>query len=192
MAALSNRLKAATLGFGITVAPLAIVATAHLTFMPQIVAAMEGLDSSDRALAVSSLRRDWATMHSIVAMMFAIYWVIAAVCGRGQILRLNVANILLAFCVVAYLAITLYYILVPWPDGLRILCPLLGISDTDALPFAYDAQSSCGAFAYAAHQLILLGLLGLVVPLITSLVVRIVSSRCAYRLQDDPPPSMLE
>lgn len=109
MAALMNRLKAATLGFGITVAPLAIVATAHLTLMPQIVAAMEGLGSSERALAVSSLRSDWFATHSIVAIIFAIYWMITAVFGREQLLRSRAANRILAFCVVAYLTITLYF-----------------------------------------------------------------------------------
>ncbi|MXO60799.1 hypothetical protein GRI89_14750 [Altererythrobacter salegens] len=192
MAALTIRLKAATLGFGITVAPLAIVATAHLTFMPQIVAAMEGLDSNDRALAVSFLRRDWFAQHGIVAILFAIYWVITAALGKEQILRAKAANSILAFCVAAYLTITLYFIFVQWPDGLTFVCPLLGISDADAPPFGFDVPSSCDAFVYAANQMILLGLVGLIAPLIISLVVRIVSSRRAYQLKDEAPPSLLE
>ena len=136
MAALTNRLKAATLGFGITVAPLAIVATAHLTFMPQIVAAIEGLDSNDRAMAVSSLRSEWFVMHIVVAIIFAIYWVITMVCGRGEILRSSAANRVLAFCVFAYVTITLYFIFVQWPDGLDFVCPLLGISDRTHPPLA--------------------------------------------------------
>ena len=192
MAALTNRLRAAIFGFGMTVAPLAFVATAHLTFMPQIVAALEGLDSSDRALALSSLRKEWFATHSIVVTIFAIYWLITAVFGRKQLLRSKAANIILAFCVAAYLTITLYFIFVPWPDGLRILCPLLGISDTDAPPFGFDAQSSCSAFAYAANQMIVLGLVGLIVPVIASLVVRLVSSRREYQPEDDAPSSLLE
>lgn len=192
MAALTNRLKAATLGLGTTVAPLAIVATAHLTFMPQIVAAMEGLDSNDRAQAVSYLRSDWFTMHSIVALIFATYWLITAVFGRKQILRHRAANSILVFCVAAYLTITAYFIFVQWHDGIKIVCPLLGISDTDANPFGFDVTSSCGAFVYAANQMILLGLVGLTVPLITSLIVRIASSRRAYQLEDDTPPPLLE
>ncbi|NLR70189.1 hypothetical protein HGI47_04795 [Novosphingobium sp. ERN07] len=192
MAALSNRLKSATLGFGITVAPLAIVAAAHLTFMPQIVAAMEGIDNNDQALAVSSLRMEWLATHSIVAAIFVIYWFITALFGRDQILRSRFSNNTLAFCVAAYLIVTLYYIFFRWNDGLKILCPLLGISDTDAPPFACDPQSSCGAFAYAAHQMIFLGLLGLVVPLIISLAVRIISSHRAYQRSDDPPQPLLE
>lgn len=192
MAALINRLKAATLGFGITVAPLAIVAIAHLTFMPQIVVAIEGLGSSERAPAVASLRSDWFAMHSIVAIIFAIYWMITAVLGREQLLRSRAANRILAFCVVVYLTITLYFIFVQWPDGLRVICPLFGISDTDAPAFAFDALSSCDAFAYAANQMIVLGLLGLIVPLVISLIVRIVSSRRQDQLEDDAPPSLLK
>ncbi len=179
MAAPTNRLKAATLGFGITVAPLAIVAVAQLIFMPKIVAAMGGLDGNERALAVSSLRGDWLAVHGIVAAIFAIYWLLTAVLGRGQFLKLRAANVTLALCVVAYLTITLYYIFVQWPDGLKIVCPFLGISDTDAPSFGFDTTSSCGAFVYAAHQIIVLGLLGLVVPFTISLIVRIVSSRRA-------------
>lgn len=192
MAALTNRLKAATLGFGITVAPLAIVASAHIIFMPQIVATMEGLDSSDRALAVSSLRREWFAMHSIVVIIFAIYWIITAVFGKEKILRSKAANIILTFCVTAYLAITLYFNFVPWPDGLEIVCPLLGISDTDAPPFGFDVQSSCRAFVYAVNGMIVLGLVGLIVPLVISLIVRIVSSRRAYQRKDDAPLPLLE
>lgn len=179
MAAFTNRLKAAALGFGITVAPGVIVAVAQFIFLPQIVATMEGLDTNDRALAVSSLRTDWLVVHIIAAAIFGIYWLLTAVLGRGQILRLRAANVTLALCVVAYLTITLYYIFVPWPDGLKIVCPFLGISDTDAPRFGFDAPSSCGAFVYTAHQMIALGLLGLIVPFTISLIIRIVSSRRA-------------
>lgn len=191
MAALSNRLKAAALGFGITVAPLAIVATAHLTFMSQIVAAMEGWGSSDRALTISTQRREWFATHSIVAVMFAIYWVITAACGRGQLLRHKVANIILAFCVAAYLTITFRYIFFQRHD-LIILCPLFGISDTDVSPYAIDFATSCQQFANAADLFIVLGLVGLIVPLVISLVVRIVSSRRENQLEDNAPPSLLE
>lgn len=192
MAALTNRLKAATMGFGITVAPFAIFAIAHLIFMPQIVAAMEGLDSNDQALVVSSWRSEYSAMHSIVAIIFAAYWVITAVFGRGDLLTSRAANSILAFCVAVYLTITAYFIFLQRPDGLEIVCPLLGISNTDGNPFGFDVKTSCGAFVYAANQIILLGLVGLIVPLIISLIVRIVSSRRAYRLLDDAPPPFLE
>lgn len=192
MAALSNRLKSAIFGFGITVAPLAIVATAHLAFMPYIVAATEGLDGHDRALTVSRLRREWLAVHGIAAIMFFTYWATTALIGKEQITKSKVANGILAFCVITYFLITLYFIFFRWTEGLRILCPFLGISDTDAPPFVFDAQSSCGAFASAAHLIILLGLPGLVVPLVISLVVRIVSSRRAYQQSDNVPPPLLE
>jgi hypothetical protein len=192
MAALSHRLKSAIFGFGITVAPLAIVATAHLAFMPYFVAATEGLDGHDRALTVSNLRTEWFAMHSIAAIIFAAYWIIAALGGKGQTLKPKVANGILTFCVITYLLITLYFISFRWTEGLKILCPVLGISDTDAPPFVFDAQSSCGAFASATHLIILLGLPGLVVPLVISLVVRIVSSRRAYQQSDNAPPPLLE
>ena len=192
MAALSNRLKSAIFGFGITVAPLAIVATAHLAFMPYIVAATEGLDVHDRALTVARLRREWFAVHSIAAIIFATYWAITALGGKGQTLESKAANGILAACVIIYLVITLYFIFFRWTEGLKILCPLLGISDTDAPPFVFDAQSSCGAFASATHLIILLGLPGLVVPLVISLVVRIVSSRRAYHQRDNAPSPLLE
>jgi hypothetical protein len=193
MAALTNRLKAATMGFGITVAPLAIVATAHLIFMPQIGAAMQELENSDRSsAAISSLQSDWFAMHSIVVIIFATYWAITAAFGREGLLRSKAANSILAFCVSAYLTITAYFIFVQWPDGLEIICPVLGISNMDGAPFGFDVKTSCGAFVYAANQIMLLGLVGLIVPLSISLIVRIVSSRCAYELENDAPPSSLE
>lgn len=179
MTALTNRLKAATLGFGVTVAPLAVVVAAQLIFMPQIVAAMAGIDRNDRALAVSSLRTEWVTMHSIVAAAFALYWLLTALIGKGQLLKIRVANIILGFCIFCYLSITLIYVFVDLPEGLKVVCPLFGISDTDAPRFACDPQSSCDAAVYPVHLLIALAPLGLIVPLTISLIVRIVSSRRA-------------
>ncbi|WP_109806478.1 hypothetical protein [Sphingosinithalassobacter portus] len=188
MAALKNRLKAAALGFGITVAPLAIVAIAQFIFMPQIVAAGEGLDSNDKALALSYQQMLWFTAHTIVAILFAIYWFLVALLGKGQILRCRAANRILNFCVVAYLTITLYSILL-WTDGEGAVCSFLGISDTDALPYVLDAMSSCDSFFFDITQFLGFGLLGLIVPFIISLIVRIVSSRRVYKLQNDAPLS---
>ena len=192
MAALSNRLKSAIFGFGITVAPLAIVATAPLAFIPYFVASTEGINGHDRALTVSRLRTEWFALHGIVTIIFAAYWVMTALGGKEQITKSKAANVILAFCVTTYLLITLYFISFRWTEGLKILCPVLGISDTDAPPFVFDAQSSCGAFASATHLIILLGLPGLVVPLVISLVVRIVSSRRAYQQSDNTPSPLLE
>ncbi|QIG79780.1 hypothetical protein [Stakelama tenebrarum] len=191
MGALTDRLNAAASGFAITVAPLVVVAIAQLVFMPQILAVAEGLESNEQARLVSIWRAEFSIAHTIVAILFVIYWLLVAVLGKGQILRCKSANRILAFCVVAYLTITLYSIFL-WPDGLRVVCPFLGISDTIANPYACDAMSSCDVFADVASQLILLGLLGLIVPFIISLIVRIVSSRRACQRQDDTPPSLVE
>lgn len=174
---LIHQLKAATLGFGVTVTPIVIVAATQNIFMPQIVTVLQGVDSNDQAWVVSSLRREWLGVHTTAATIIAVYWLLTVVLGRGQLLRLKAANLTLAFCIVAYLTMTFYYIFVQWPDGLKVVCPFLGISDTDAPRFVFDAQSSCGAFAYAVHQSIVLGTLGLIVPLTISLIIRIVSSR---------------
>jgi hypothetical protein len=179
MAALANRFKAAAMGFGITVAPLCIIAVAQLTFMPQIVGAFEGLDSNEHALAVSVLRRDWLTLHAAAATLVAIYWLLTAVLGRGELLRLKAANVTLSLFVFAVMALTLYGSFGQWPDALQGVCPFLGISDTDTPPYGMDTPSSCGAFVYAAHQIIALGILGLPMLLATSVTVRIVSSRRA-------------
>ena len=181
-------IKAAALGFGITVVPLVIVATVHLILMPQIVAAMEGLDGNERASAIWSLRRDWFATHSIVVIMLAIYWVTAAAYGGDKILQIRIANRLLAFCVIVYLTICFYYIFASPPDGLSIFCSLFGIPNTDAPAFGFDVPSTCEAFIYAANQMIVLVLMGLIVPLFISLIVRIISSRRENQPQDDAPP----
>jgi hypothetical protein len=147
--------------------------------MPQIVGTFEGLDSNGQALAVSSLRRDWLTLHAAAAILVAIYWLLTAVLGRGELLRLRAANITLALFVFAVIVLTLYGSLGQWGDVLKGVCPFLGISDTDAPPYGFDTPSSCGAFVYAAHQNIVFGVLGLPMLLATSGIVRIVSSRRA-------------
>ncbi|MBB3910079.1 hypothetical protein GGQ81_000680 [Sphingomonas desiccabilis] len=178
-AVLTNQLKAATVGFAITVAPLAIVAVAQNVLMPQVVAVVQEVVSDDQAWMVASLRSEWLRMHTIVVMLIAIYWLLTALFGRGQLLSSKAANLSLALCVFTYLTMTIYFTFFQRPDDLRGVCPFLSISDTDAPSFAFDGRSSCGHFIYAAHQLLILGMLGLVVPLTGSLIVRIVSSRRA-------------
>ena len=172
----TSRLKAVAVGFGVTVAPLGMIAVTQFAFMPQIVGTFEGLDRNAQALAVSSLRRDWLTFHAVAAILVASYWLLSTALGRGELLRLRAANISLASFVFAYVVITLYSCFSPWGEVFTRLCPYLGISDTNS-PFGFDTLSSCGAFAYAAHRIIVLGTLGLPLLLATSLIVRIVSSR---------------
>lgn len=175
----TNQLKAATVGFAITVAPLAIVALAQNIVMPQVVAVAQEVVSDDRARIVAWLRSEWLRMHTIVATIIAMYWLLTALFGRGQLLRAKAANLSLALCVFTYLTITIFFSFFQRPDDLRVVCLFLSISDTDAPSFAFDGRSSCGDFIRAAHQLLMLGMLGLVVPLTISLIVRIVSSRRA-------------
>lgn len=104
-AALANRLKAATVGFCTTIAPLGIIAVAQLTFMPQIVGTFEGLDSNGQVSTVSYLRGEWFTFHAAVAILVAIYWLLTAIFGRGQLLRLRAANVTLALFVFAIMAL---------------------------------------------------------------------------------------
>ncbi len=180
IAAPANRLRAATLGFSITAAPLCIVALAQIAFLPQIVGAIEGLDGNERTWAISVLRRDWLAFHTAVATSIAIYWLLTAVLGRGNFLQLRYANITLGLFVFAVIFLILYGSFVQWPEKLEGVCPFFGVSDTDAPSYGLDTPSSCGAFAYAAHQMILLALFGLPIALITtSMIVRIVSSRRA-------------
>lgn len=181
MAALARRLKAATIGFGITVAPLFIIGMVQLTFLPQSVGAIEGLDSRGQAHVVSALRTDSLALHNIAAILVTIYWLLTAFIGGEEILRLRAANASLALFVVVLLILSLYTTFVRWPpvpEELKVLCSILGISDTDRPPFGFDTPSSCGAFIDAGHRLLLLGLLGLsILLLVTSLTIRIASSR---------------
>jgi hypothetical protein len=174
-----NRLKAAAVGFGITVAPVGAVAVTQFAFLPQIVGAIEGLDISEQMWAVSVLRRDWLTFHAAAAALIAVYWLLTAVLGKGQLLQSRAANVTLALFVFAIVILTIYGSFVQWPEQIKGACPFLGISDTDA-PFGFDAQSSCDTFSYGAHMTIVLALFGMsVVLLATSAILRIASSRLA-------------
>jgi hypothetical protein len=182
--ALASRLKAATLGFGITVAPLAIVALVQFALMPQIVGSYERLTPSEQAEAISFLRRDWLIVHAVAAALFAIYWLLTALFGKGQLLRLRAANKTLALSLLALFALSPFAAFFPRPDDLKGalggVCPFLGISDEYTNPYAFDAQTNCDAFFHGAHTITGLGLMGLsVVLLVVSVIVRIVSSRLA-------------
>jgi hypothetical protein len=190
MTALAGRLKAATVGFGITVAPLAFIAMAHFAFVPQIVGAREGsVSSGEHAARISELRMAWFAFHALAVTLVAIYWLLTAVLGRGQLLRFRAANVTLGLFVLVIMAAAPFYAFVPWPDDLKGICPFLDISDEYTNPYALDAQSSCDSFVYAARTITVLGLIGLPVPLlIASVIVRIVSSRRASRLTNNASP----
>lgn len=180
MPPLAKRLEAATMGFGITLAPLCIIAASQLAFLPQIIGIVEGADGNEQALLMSSLRKDWLILHISAAIMVAIYWLLTAMLGKGQFLRLRVANIILAFFVFAIMALTLYGSFIQWPAKLKGLCPFLDIPDTHTQIYAFDGQSRCDMFVQRTHMMMIFGLLGLsTLLLVTSLMVRIISSRRA-------------
>jgi len=157
---------------------LAIVALVQFALMPQIVGSYEGLTHSEQAEAISASRRDCLILHAIAATLFAIYWLLAALFGKGQLLRLRAANKTLALSVLAFLALSPYHAFFPWPKDLKGVCPIIGISDTDPNPYA--TATNCDGFVAEAYMMIVLGLLGLsVVLLVASVIVRIVSSRLA-------------
>ena len=172
MTALANRLKAAAVGFVITVAPTIIVALADFILLPFRVGTVDELNWE---------RSDSLTFHAIVAIAVAIYWLISALLGRGQLLQLISANATLALSVFLLMFLPRYsFFFGEGPDDWKGMCPFLGISDTDAQPYALDARSSCGYFVDDAYNTLLLGLLDLsIVLLVTSLIVRIISSRRA-------------
>lgn len=180
MSALTNRLRAATVGLGITVAPLVIIATVQFILMPHTLPTLEGLSSNQRDLAVAYQRMQWSFLYIVAATLFFIYWLLAAMLGTGQLLRLRAANVTLALCLFALMVLALYGSFVQWPDNIKDICRLLNISDVDAPLYACDAQSSCDHFVFTTHMSIIFWLVGLsIILLATSLIVRIVSSRHA-------------
>lgn len=189
MIALADRLKVATVGFGITVAPLAFIAMAQFAVIPRIVGARESSASSEHAATISELRMEWLSFHAFAVTLVAIYWLLTAVFGRGQLLRFRAANVTLGLFVLVIMAAAPFYAFIPWPDDLKGICPFFGISDEYTNPYAIHAQSSCDSFVSAAHMITLLGLIGLPVPLlVASVIVRIVSSRRASRLTNNASP----
>ena len=176
-----QRFKGAAFGFGITLVPIAALACVHFLLAPYTAATVYDLDPTTAARAASSLRHGIVRAYTVIALIIAAYWLLAAALGRGQVLRIRSANIVLALSVLA-LAVAVGIvstISMPW-RLFKGACPILGISDE--LPpqgidgiYHFDVQSSCEAFARGAEPIVLLGL-----PLIlfaTSAILRIVGSR---------------
>jgi hypothetical protein len=182
LTAFASRLKAASKGFGITVAPLAIVALVQFALMPQIVGSRENLANYDQAETISYARWQWLITHAVAAALFAIYWLLAAVFGKGELLRLRAANKTLILSLLAYLFQSPFYAFFPWPHDLHSVfggvCSVIGLSDELANPYAMDELTDCGAFFAIVHTLATMGLVALsLVLLVVSVIVRIVSSR---------------
>lgn len=163
LVALVSRLKAAAIGFGITVAPLAVAALIQYALV--------------YALVPGSL-----ILHAIATTLFAIYWLLTALLGKGQLLRLRAANKILTLSVLAFLALSLHGTFFPtledYGGGFKDICPIIGISDEAPPRYTLDGQTNCEAFAYSAHTIAIFGLMGSsFLLLVISLIVRIVSSR---------------
>lgn len=177
-----HRFKGAAFGLGITLVPIAALACVHFLLAPYTAATVYDLDPTTAARAASSLRHGIVRAYTVIALIIAAYWLLAAALGRGQVLRIRSANIVLALSVLAFAATIIIVSTVPRPERFfEGACPLLGLPDE--LPnlswgdqFAFvDGPSPCENFASSAGIVVFLGL-----PLIlfaTSAILRIVGSR---------------
>lgn len=175
-----GRLMEVAVGLAITVAPLAALAAVQLALVPHSISTIEGLSNHERAWSVSLLRRDWLAFYSVATAIVAVHWVTAAALAKKPFVRLRKANLTLALFIFAIAAFSAYGAFMDWPERMKGLCPLLGISDNYASGFGFDMESSCDTFAQNTHMIISLGLLGLTLMLIiASTIFRIGSSRRA-------------
>jgi hypothetical protein len=167
--------KGAAFGLGITLIPVAGLACVQYLLAPYTAATVYDLDPTTAARAASSLRHGVVRNYSVIALIIAAHWLLAAALGRGQVLRIKSANIVLTISVLAFAVLVVIVSTVPRPERLfKGACPLLGLSD-ETPTFGLDGQSSCEAFANGAAPIVLLGL-----PLIlltVSAILRIVVSR---------------
>lgn len=177
-----QRFKGAAFGLGITLVPIAALACVHFLLAPYTAATVYDLDPTAAARAASSLRHGIARAYTVIALIIAAYWLLAAALGRGQVLRIRSANIVLALSVLAFAVMVVILSTVRRPETFfEGACPLLGYSDelptlTSGDTFAFvDGPSPCENFASAAASIVLLGL-----PLTLfaiSAILRIVGSR---------------
>src|SRR6478672_3158303 len=97
-----QRFKGAAFGLGITLVPIAVLALAHFLLAPFTAATVYDLDPTTAARLASALRRGIARAYIVIALIIAAYWLLAAALGRGQVLRIRSANIVLALSVLAF------------------------------------------------------------------------------------------
>ena len=176
-----QRFKDAAFGLGITLVPIAVLACVHFLLVPYTVATVYDLDPTTAARVASSLRHGIVRACAVIALIIAAYWLLAAALGRGQVLQIRSANIVLALSILTFALVVVIASTVSMPWRLfKAACPVLGISD-DMPPqgidgiYYFDGQSSCEEFARGAEPIVLLGL-----PLIlfaTSFILRIIMSR---------------
>ena len=176
-----QRFKGAAFGFGITLVPIAALACVHFLLAPYTAATVYDLDPTTAARAISSLRHGIARAYTVIALIIAAYWLLVAVLGRTQVLRIRSANIVLALSIFTFaLAVVIVSTVSRSWMLFKGACPILGISD-DMPPqgidgfYYFDGQSPCEAFAKGAEPIVMLGLP--LILLIASAIQRIVLSR---------------
>lgn len=167
-----QRFRSAAFGFGITVAPIAVIACLQFLLVPYTVA-LRDTDPEYVAWAVPSLRGILVNIHAVVVLIIAAYWLFVATFGGGQILRIKSANIVLAL---SGLLFALF--MVEWSSAgtnlselLSGLCPRPVLPD-DGLSFGWH-RPSCRAREIVANVLFLAP----IILLIASAILRIVVSQ---------------
>lgn len=161
-------------GLGVTSAPFFVLVVAQYLMVPQFVARIGGLGLHEQALAIAALRNDWLILHTWAAVLLAVYWLLAAALAGERFLRIKRANIVLALSVALYAFATLFASIVPNQILIDYACPMLGISDADA-GYGFDVQSSCQIFSQKAYFLMVFGLIGLALLLLSASIVQRVS-----------------
>ena len=171
-----QRVKGAAFGFGITMAPIVVIACMQFLFVPYTVA-LVSTDPEHVAWAVPSLPAILVNIHAVVALIIAAHWLFVAIVGGGQFLRIRSANIVLAL---SGLHFALF--MVEWSGAgmpsyelLKGLCPGLDLSNGVANVGWHVPR--CRARDILGNVL----LLGPIILLIASAILRIIVSR---RLDD--------
>jgi len=177
-----QRFKGAAFGLGITLVPIAALACVHFLLVPYTAATVYNVDQETEARLVSNLRQGIVRAYPVIALIIAAYWLLAAALGRGEVLRIRSANIVLALSILTFAVTVVILSTVPKADRIfKGACPLLGypdelpaLSSGDMFAFV-DGPTPCDSFASAAGIVVFIGM-----PLIlfaTSAILRIVGSR---------------
>lgn len=176
---ISLRLKSAAIGFGVTLATIAILAGAQFLLAPHTVAVVGRMDPEIDAWAVSQLRWQLTEFYTTVIAMMTIYWLLGTLAGRGQLLRVRSANVTLALSGAIFALAMAVATFIQVPEAFKGACPVLGISDTfSPLPegvFGFDRQTPCEISLRRAVPSLLFGLP--IILLIASAFLRIFGSR---------------
>ena len=177
-----QRFKGAAFGLGVTLVPLAALACVQFMLARYTVTAVFNADPAIAERFIASFQRELVNFYAVVTLIVAAYWLLVAALGRGQVLRIKSANIVLALSILTFALLMVIASTVSRPERLfKGACPVLGLSDeqpTQGLDgyYVFDGQSPCEAFARGdAPTVLLVGLP--IILLITSAILRIVVSR---------------